>query len=67
LTAAISGLEGIDPRPQLRANIVQRGGQIFLRHFVEIGPGGKARVAVDHADADVGINRRGLQRLGNLR
>ena len=59
--------KSVDARPQLRADIVQRGGQVFLRHFVEIGPGGKAALAaVNHADGDVGICCGVLKLLGNL-
>ena len=59
--------EGVDPRPQLRTDIVQGGGQVFLRHFVEIGPGGKAAfVAVHHADGDLSIRGGGLKLLRDL-
>ena len=59
--------ESINSRPQPWANIIQGGRQIFLRHLIEVGPGGKkTRVAADNADADAVINCRNLQRLGNL-
>ena len=52
----------VDPRPQLRANIVQSGRQVFLRHLIEIGPGSKAALAaVNHADGDVSIHSGGLK------
>ncbi len=54
--------EGVDPRPQLRANVVQGGGQIFFGHLVEIGPGSKAAfVAGNYAHRNLAIGCRGFE------
>ena len=61
-------VERVNACPQLRADIVHSGRQVFLCHFIEIGPGGKAALAaVNHADDDVGIRSGSLKLLSKLR
>ncbi|VTM86762.1 Uncharacterised protein [Raoultella ornithinolytica] len=60
--------KSINPRPQTWANIIHRGRQVFFRHFVQVGAGGKeTAVAADHAGTDIRVRRRRVQGVGNLR